>query len=282
MTTSKRSVLITGCSDGGMGAALASEFHRVGLHVYATVRNISKMEPLERAGIETLELDIASEDSINACVKTIRQLDILVNNAGAQYTMPISDLDLAKAKKLFDSNLWGHIAMTQACLPLLTKSPKAIVVNHTSVGAGQAIPFQAAYNASKAALAMFTDTLRMELQPFDIAVVELRTGGVKTNVIKNVQAQPPKLPEGSLYSPARKALEEKLTMKWAEDIGVPVDQWAKNVVVDLLQENPPRQIWRGEKAWLSWFVSCLPATIFDNMIKGTAGLAKVEQILRKH
>jgi NADP-dependent 3-hydroxy acid dehydrogenase YdfG len=82
---SKRTVLITGCSDGGMGAALAKEFHQAGLHVIATARDVSKMTGLTSLGIETLPLDIQSESSIQACFAKVSDLDILINNAGAMY-----------------------------------------------------------------------------------------------------------------------------------------------------------------------------------------------------
>lgn len=105
MLNPKRTVLITGCSDGGLGAALAIAFHEAGLHVYATARNLSKMEQLASLGIETLPLDVQSESSIVACVDRLPGLDILVNNAGAQYTMPLVDTPVSEAKKLFDINV---------------------------------------------------------------------------------------------------------------------------------------------------------------------------------
>src|ERR1700712_4043024 len=122
MSTSKQTVLITGCSDGGLGAALAIAFHEAGLHVYATARNPSKLEEVKSHGIETLTLDVLSDSSIAACVAKLSQLDILVNNAGAAYSMPVTDLAIAEAKKLFDLNVWSYIAVTQAFLPLLLKS----------------------------------------------------------------------------------------------------------------------------------------------------------------
>lgn len=82
MSPSKRTVLITGCSDGGLGAALALAFHEAGLHVYATARNPSKMSQLAALGMETLTLDILSDSSIAACRSKLSSLDILVNNAG--------------------------------------------------------------------------------------------------------------------------------------------------------------------------------------------------------
>src|SRR5690242_19097552 len=109
MAPSKRSVLITGCSDGGLGAALAVAFHNAGLHVYATARNPSIMKYLSSLGIETRTLDVLSDTSIASCIAQLSSLNILVNNAGAGYSMPVSDLSIPEAKKLFDLNVWSYI-----------------------------------------------------------------------------------------------------------------------------------------------------------------------------
>ena len=264
-----------------MGSALAIAFHEAGLHVYATARDPSKMKNLTSYGIETLTLDVQSESSIADCVKKVSRLDILINNAGASYTMPIADVSIPEAKKLFELNVWSPVAVTQALLPLLLKSSKAVVVNHTSSGVVTSIPFQAVYNASKAAFSMFSNTLRLELQPFGIAVVELRTGGVKTNIVNNVKARQPELPEGSIYMPAREAVEKALRGEWFNDMGIAAEQWAKGVVADLLRRNPPPIIWRGESAWLAWLGSCLPFGMFDGRIKRMVGLDIVERTIRK-
>jgi 1-acylglycerone phosphate reductase len=128
--STKRSVLMTGCSDGSLGSGLAITFHKAGLHVYATARNPSKMSALKALGIETLTLDVLDEDSIVAYVAKIsdRGLDIMVNNAGATYTMLFSDLSIPEAKKL---NIWSYLAVTQAFLLLLLES-KGMMVNHNS------------------------------------------------------------------------------------------------------------------------------------------------------
>ena len=200
MSNTKRTVLITGCSDGGLGAALAIAFHKAGLHVYATARNPSKMKDLSSRGIDTITLDVQDEASIAACVSQLPSLDMLVNNAGATYVMPIVDADLNEAKKLFDLNVWSHIAVTQAFIPLLLKSHCGMIVNQTSVGAVTTIPFGAIYNSSKAALAMLSNTLRLELQPFNIKVVDLRTGLVKTKLISNMkESKQPSLPAGRFH-----------------------------------------------------------------------------------
>lgn len=92
-------------------------------------RVASKVTHLKSLGIETLLLDVLSEPSIAACVANMPSLDILVNNDGAIMTMLTADISIAEAKKLFDVNVWSYLEMTQAFLPLLLKSPKAIIVN---------------------------------------------------------------------------------------------------------------------------------------------------------
>lgn len=284
MGVPKRTVLITGCSAGGMGAALAKEFHSVGLLVIATARDTTKMTELTALGIETMELDVQSSTSIAACVAKIHSLDLLINNAGASYTMPIADIDIDEARKLFETNVWGCIAVTQAFLPLLMDSPKALIVNHTSIGAGMSIPFQGVYNASKAAMSMFSETMRLELEAFGISVVNLKTGGVQTNIVKNIQARTPRLPDNSIYLPAREAVESALRSEWVEKrgMGIPAEQWAKQVVAELLKEKPPTTIWKGESAWTASLLSWLPTRWFDGMMKSMTGLADVEKMLRLH
>ncbi|KAL8724286.1 MAG: hypothetical protein Q9166_008033 [cf. Caloplaca sp. 2 TL-2023] len=282
MPSPKRTVLITGCSDGGLGAALAIAFHEAGLHVYATARNPSKMEQLASRGVETLTLDVQSESSIAACASKLPGLDILVNNAGAQYLMPVVDASITEAKKLFDLNVWSHIAVTQAFVPLLLKSSRGMIVNQTSVGAVTTLPFQAVYNSSKAALAMLSDSLRLELQPFGIKVVDLRTGVVKTKLISNMkESKQPSLPEGSIYEPAREAVEKALRQDGFENQGMPAEKWAKLVVQDLLKQNPPMVIWKGESALLTWFATLLPVGTFDGMVKKLTALDVVERAVRK-
>lgn len=164
-----RTVLITGCSDGGLGASLALAFHAAGLKVYATARNPSKLDQVSSAGIETLTLDVLSSESIKNAVTKLPNLDILVNNAGAEYLMPVADVDIADAKRLFDLNVWSYIEVTQAFLPLLLKSLHGgLIVNQSSVGSVAVLPFQGVYTASKAAIAMLSDTLRLELGILEI------------------------------------------------------------------------------------------------------------------
>jgi NAD(P)-dependent dehydrogenase (short-subunit alcohol dehydrogenase family) len=143
MTSNKISiptVLITGCSKGGIGSALAEAFHERGLHVFATARSVSKMSHLEKLPNATLlELDVTCTSSIATAVETVTaltggQLNYLINNSGAGITLPILDTDLAKAKQLFDVNLWGTVAVTQAFAPLVIAA-KGTIANNASLAA---------------------------------------------------------------------------------------------------------------------------------------------------
>jgi 1-acylglycerone phosphate reductase len=280
-TSSKRTVLITGCSDGGLGSALAIAFHEAGLHVYATARDGTKMKSLASLSIECLPLDVLSDSSISECVCKLSSLDILVNNAGGGYAMPVSDLSIIAAKKLFDLNVWSYLAVMQAFLPLLLES-KGLIVNQTSAASVTTVPFQSAYNASKAAMAMFSDSQRLELEPFGIKVVDLKTGTVETNFWNNVKdTTTTTLPRNSIYQPAKETVENTLRGGAFEGIGEPVEKWAKLVVQDLLKKNPPPVIWRGLNAGLVRIATTLPFGMLDEKIKKMTGLDIVGKIINK-
>ncbi|KAG8168156.1 hypothetical protein KVR01_003845 [Diaporthe batatas] len=277
----KKTVLITGCSDGGIGAALAKAFHNTGrYHVIATARNPSKMKGLVAVGgIETLQLDVTSQASIDGLVPKLTRLDVLVNNAGAEFLMPVVDIDIAKAKELFDLNVWAHLAVTQALTPLILQS-KGLVVNHTSVGASTMLPWQGVYTASKAALMMLSDTLRLEMEPFGVQVVDLRTAVTKTNLIHNHAGKAPTLPKGSIYEPAREVVEKALRQEVFVGQGMDVDEWARLTVRDLSKKKPPPVIWRGESATMLWFATFMPFGYLDGFLKKLGGLDIVEKIIK--
>lgn len=281
MPSPKRTVLITGCSDGGMGAALALAFHKAGFNVIATARNPSKMAGLRSAGVGTMALDILSDASIAEAVSKVSSLDILVNNAGTSYSMPITDMSFEEGKNLFEINVWAQLNVTRAFLPLLLKS-KGIIVNQTSVVSTMAVPFQSAYNASKAAMAIFSDSLRLELEPFGVTVVELKTGAVKTNMIKNQKENTPiSLPADSIYNPAKEAIESAMRNEKMGDVGTPPDRWAAEVVGDLTKKKIPAMIWRGYNAKAGRLGTIFPHGMMDSTLKKMTGLDVLEQKIKK-
>ena len=277
--TRTRTVLITGCSDGGLGASLAIALHKAGLKVYATGRNLSKLEEVRAHGIQTFAVDVLSQESISVAAQRIQTLDILINNAGGLYSMPVSDMSISKAKELFDLNVWSYLAVTQSFLPHLRES-RGIIVNHTSSAGLLPLPFQSAYNASKAAMIMFTDCMRLELAPFGVKVVDLKSASAGSNGFANQEAATgTRLPKSSWYEDAREDVEK--TMRGERfPVEVTAEEWADQVVGDLLKGGtPPSSIWRGTKAWVMWLTSLRPLRLPEFILKKMTALDVVERVI---
>ncbi|KAI1419080.1 hypothetical protein F5Y12DRAFT_310574 [Xylaria sp. FL1777] len=282
---SPRTILITGCSDDSLGSALALALHKAGWRVFASARNPAKLKKSEEAGIQTVQLDTLSDESIASCVAKVKQLtggslDGLLNNAGAGYNMPLLDVDLAKARQLFDLNVWSLITVTRGFLPLLIKSTHgAIVVNNTSgasLTAGS-MPFSGAYNASKAAATGLTETLRLELEPFNIKVINLITGGVRSTFYNNAPVAT--LPSTSLYNIAKEPVEK--AMSGADVNGSDPAQWADGVAKELSKSNPPHWVWKGKFSTIVRIASHLPIGSLDGPMKAMVGLDAVEKKIKE-
>jgi len=126
-------------------------------------------------------------------------------------------------------------------------------------------------------MAMFSDSQRLELEPFGITVVDLWTGAVTSNLIKNQKgAGPISLPKGSIYEPAREAVESAMRNDKLADPGMPAQQWAGQVVQDLLKKRPPPTIWRGAQARMGRVWTFLPHGMLDGMMKKMTGIDVVE------
>ena len=283
-----RTILITGCSDGGLGAALAVAFHKHGDRFIATARNPRKMASLQAMGIETLQLDVLSEDSIKAAVETTSKLtgnslDVLVNNAGMGYSTPLMEASISEIAKLFDINTLSYLRVTQLFLPLLRNAKdSALLVNNTSCASAMPVPLLGPYSATKAALASMSEVLRQELLPFNIKVVDLKTGTVKSNFFANATSSGSAeggsihLPPDSLYAPGREQVE-KFMLTDIDVPHVPADQWAEAVVKDLSKRKPPLHVWRGGNAFQVWLATLLPVGMTDGMLKKMTGLDIVER-----
>jgi NAD(P)-dependent dehydrogenase (short-subunit alcohol dehydrogenase family) len=134
----RKSVLITGCSDGSLGYAMAKIFSEHGFLVFATVRDVAKAGSLTQdKNIEVVVLDVTSRESINSCAQTVQQktggtLDVLVNNAALSTWFPLLDVDVDEARRAFETNLWSTLIITQTFIPMLVRA-KGTVCNHGSI-----------------------------------------------------------------------------------------------------------------------------------------------------
>lgn len=145
--SSRKTVLVTGCSPGGLGYALAEAFANKGYFVFATLRDPTKAISLARETIQVLPLEVTSQQSIDACFNHVRAategrgLDVLVNNAGVGYVMPLLDTSIEESKKLFEVNVWGMLSVTQKFAPLVIEA-KGTVLNISSLAGAVRMAWQ--------------------------------------------------------------------------------------------------------------------------------------------
>ncbi|MDQ2583458.1 dehydrogenase [Saccharothrix yanglingensis] len=187
MTTSsenRKLVVVTGASTG-MGASTARELARRGFHVLAGVRRDHDADAIRSTGVEPVILDITEPEQVEALVARVagdpRALHALVNNAGIQVNAPVEALPMTQWRWVFEVNLFGHIAITQALLPALLRS-KGRVINISSVGGKVAMATYGAYAGAKFALEAVSDSLRREVAPLGVQVVVVEPGGVRTEM----------------------------------------------------------------------------------------------------
>ena len=183
-------VVITGASSG-IGKACAMLLAREGVRVFATVRRHDDGEALRReagAALIPLILDVTDRSTIASAAQEVDEqlggegLDGLANVAGIGTSGPIEYLTDAELRRVFDVNVFGQIAVTQAFLPMLHRG-RGRIVNMSSVGAHIAIPFGGALTASKSAFGSLSDSLRLELRPFGILVCAVEPGSINTPAV---------------------------------------------------------------------------------------------------
>ncbi|KAI0135838.1 NAD(P)-binding protein [Daldinia grandis] len=277
MSFSRKSVLITGCSTGGIGAALAEVFQEKGYHVFATVRNPSRLPPsLSRAAnVTSLTLDVLSSESIAAAVESVKKetggtLDVLINNSGGIILLPALDTSMEAGKRLFDLNFWAPLAMLQAFAPLLIEA-KGCIVNNSSASAYSPMALTSVYNGSKAALTMASETWRHELQPLGVRTVTLITCAVKTDSFAKYQKD--ELPASSKYYGIRDFIYSFGDGRLQAG-AISSRQYATKVVREI-ENGSAGIVWAGTHATLLRFLCwLLPKSLFDMVVESVVPISR--------
>lgn len=263
-STNEETVLITGASMTSIGGHLALEFRKLGYTVFATSRDTATLTPLEAHGIHCLQLDVTSADSLERCKAEVEQLmnsvpklNILVNNAAVWELSPSAETTIERTRLVMETNVVGVVAVTQTFMPWLKES-QGRVVFLGSAGAIVPLAFQGVYCASKAAVHHYARTLRMEIKPFDVKVIELVTGLVKTRLARN-GFEFEKDSAYLLLNDRHKTMADEL-YKQASD-----PAWfAKSTVKQIVKNNPWDEVYRGFGSWMAyWAVLLLPVWIVD-------------------
>jgi short-subunit dehydrogenase involved in D-alanine esterification of teichoic acids len=189
MKTTGNTILITG-GTSGIGLGLALRFHAAGNKVMIAGRRKELLDQItaEHDGIEAIVLDVADPASITRAYETVTsthpELNVLINMAGIM--LPENLLDpgsLSVAEDTVTTNLLGPIRVLNAFLPFLAKKDDAVIMNVSSGLAFVPLPFTPTYNATKAAIHSFTESLRVQLADTSVQVMELTPPPVRTTLM---------------------------------------------------------------------------------------------------
>jgi NAD(P)-dependent dehydrogenase (short-subunit alcohol dehydrogenase family) len=202
-----RSVLITGTSTG-VGQATTVTLAARGWHVFATMRNLEKKGPLERAlkeagvehSVEIEQLDVNDAASIRSAVasalsQTGNKLDAVVHNAGVAAVGALEDLPELDLRRVMETNFFGVLALTRALLPTFRVHRRGRIVIVSSEAAFMGQPTNSIYCASKWAVEGWAEAAAYELEPFGIDMILVEPGPYRTEIWNSTpRIQPPGSP----------------------------------------------------------------------------------------
>lgn len=260
-------VLITGCSEGGIGYALARAFAAEGCLVVATSRSLSSMKSLENDSRFFLqEIDVLSEESIRrALTNTLEKfgrIDVLINNAGVHLVAPLAEVPMSSFEHVFSTNVYGPMRLIQAVVPHMVTRRKGKIVNVGSITALAPGPWAGVYSASKAALHALTDTLRLELRTFGISVINIVPGAIRSNLGNSSIATYSRMPEWKLYKPFQAAIRARADLSQGPR-STPAEELAKKTVALVLKKNSPAWFSYGRFSTILAILYYLPLSIRD-------------------
>lgn len=140
--------------------------------------------------LRVLTLDVTNTDSIEQALQAAGPIDALVNNAGIGLLGALEGISMSAIRDIFEINTFGTIAMTQAILPQFRQRKAGTIVNVTSSVTLKSLPLLSVYTASKAAVNAFTESLALELEPFNVRVNLVLPGRAPgTNFSKSAQSR---------------------------------------------------------------------------------------------
>ncbi|MFF5987741.1 SDR family oxidoreductase [Prauserella flavalba] len=279
-----KAVLITGAG-GGIGVPMATAFAERGYRVYAGVRDLNGTPRLDRTGIRRVELDVTDPASVLRALERIAAergangLQVLVNNAGVIVRGPLELVPDGELQRQFDVNVHGPHRVLKAALPML-RTGRGRVLNISAASAQTAMPFLGPISASKAALESLTHAARVELAPWNIPVVIVEPGAVRTSIFAKAEEQERKAL--AVADPERVALYRDQLGAVGEALGKQTLGSADTVVKAVLraaEARRPKPLYvTSSDARLLRTVSRLPFGMRDRMLASTLGVAKVRPV----
>ena len=244
--------LITGCSEGGIGAGIAKAVLKRGYNAVVTARSTTKVESIVRNYPETalaVALDVTDPASITAAMEAAKakfgQIDVLVNNAGYCYRSSVEEADRTGVDKMYETNFFGPIALIQAVLPEMRARREGAIVNVSSIGAVRTGAASGYYASTKAALELMSEGLNAEVKPLGIKVMIVEPGAFRTHFYDS-SLKGADLTIGDYKDTAWTRSPQNAVNK-ANQPGDP--DKAGDVLIDVLEsENPPLRLLLGSDA----------------------------------
>jgi short-subunit dehydrogenase len=237
-----KNVFLTGASSG-IGLAIAQTLSVRGDAVWGTSRDPARIPKL--AGLHPVRLDLADSSSIEEAFKSALSeaghFDVVINNAGSGHFGPAEHLSETEIKKQFQILVFGHLQLLRLAFGAMRARGEGLIINVTSLASRLPVPFMAAYNAAKAAMAAFTMSLQLELPNSKVRVIDLQPADISTQFN---DALPSTSGEYSLYE-ARLAKTWRATDRNMKNAPKP-DLVAKHVVRLFDSTNPPPRLSVGD------------------------------------
>ena len=265
---SEQIALVTGASSG-FGQLAARRLAKSGFKVFGT----SRQKRADENGVEMLELDVRSSISVDDCVRTVLarsgRIDVLVNNAGEAHASLAEETSLDDAMRLFDTNFWGAVRVTNAVLPGMRSRRAGIVINVGSLAGRLGVPAQAFYSATKHALEGYSETLAHELARFNIHVVVVEPSFFRTGLHHSISRGTRAIAD---YDPVRARLESTLIQ--AIEKGEDPEKVADAIAAIATTARPRLRYRVGSTAvWLPRVRAIIPERLFLWGLRRRFGLA---------
>ncbi len=232
---SGKHILLTGAS-GGLGSSLAKDLAAAGSHLVISARSIDTLTQLiprlraeSRVSAVSADLSVpgSAERLARKAIASLGHIDVLFNNAGVGYFALMEEASDENIRRLFEVNTFAPLALIRALLPHMKRRQKGRIVNIVSCAGRVPIPSEGVYGGSKTALAVMTNTMRLELAPFGIDVVNIYPGTIDTPFEENAlrENERPGLHPTDNFGTSRQIISKKIV---AEAAGPPGEIWLDN------------------------------------------------------
>ncbi|HLW63061.1 MAG TPA: SDR family oxidoreductase [Flavobacterium sp.] len=257
-------VLITGGSSG-IGKTVGNYLQTRGYTVYGSSRN---PENVKDSLFPLVAIDVRNSQTIQQAVQEIidkeGKIDVLINNAGVGITGPVEEIPLDEIQNNFHTNVFGPIEMMKAVLPFMRNQKSGLIINVTSIAGYMGLPFRGIYSASKGALELITESIRMEVKPFNIKVTNVAPGDFATDIAAR-RFHAPVLED----SPYKEVYGQQLATidEHVNDGGDPVEM-AKAIDAIIQTENPKIHYKVGAfmQKFSIFLKKILPDTVYEKIL----------------